>query len=148
MTNAALPDVSPARRRMIAVPGGQMAAIEFGPFPIGGGRGQKILAGDLVGGLGYCKNTAEAQAKLAQKIKERGLGEKPMTPREFAAFVGAHPELCRGRCIGIIGVTGLGAGRRQRVAYFSGADGGWDLYLRLVGDDWFGDWVFAVSREV
>ncbi len=31
MTNAALPDVSPARRRMIAVPGGQMAAIEFGP---------------------------------------------------------------------------------------------------------------------
>ena len=31
MTNAALPDVSPARRRMIAVPGGHMAAIEFGP---------------------------------------------------------------------------------------------------------------------
>ncbi len=31
MINPVLPDVSPARRRMIAVPGGQMAAIEFGP---------------------------------------------------------------------------------------------------------------------
>jgi pimeloyl-ACP methyl ester carboxylesterase len=31
MTLAALPDVSPARRRSIAVPGGEMAALEFGP---------------------------------------------------------------------------------------------------------------------
>ena len=31
MTHAALPDVSPARRRSIEIPGGRMAAIEFGP---------------------------------------------------------------------------------------------------------------------
>lgn len=31
MSIAALPDVSPARRRAIAVPGGEMAALEFGP---------------------------------------------------------------------------------------------------------------------
>jgi pimeloyl-ACP methyl ester carboxylesterase len=31
MTNAALPDVSPARRRSIPVPGGLIAALEFGP---------------------------------------------------------------------------------------------------------------------
>ncbi len=31
MTNAALPDVAPARRRMISVPGGETAALEFGP---------------------------------------------------------------------------------------------------------------------
>jgi len=31
MTQPALPDVSPARRRVIPVPGGEMAALEFGP---------------------------------------------------------------------------------------------------------------------
>lgn len=31
MTHAALPDLAPARRRMIAVPDGEIAALEFGP---------------------------------------------------------------------------------------------------------------------
>ncbi len=119
-----------------------------GPFPLGEGEGQKTLVPDLVGGLGYCKNTAEAQEKLAAKLRERGLGEKPMTPREFAAFAGAYPELCQGKWIGILGSVGWGAGGRQCVACFDGTGGDWDLGLDLVRDDWGDDGVFAVSREL
>ena len=119
-----------------------------GPFAIGRGRGKKILVPDLVFDLGYCKNTAEAQKKLLAKLKERGQNERSMTPREFAAFAGVHPELCRDKLIGILSSVGKNANGDQCVVFFLGVGGDWNLDLRLVRDDWDTYWCFAVVCEL
>lgn len=121
--------------------------VENGWFPIGDGVGEKILVGDLVG-LGFCRNTAEAQKKIEEELKNRGPGWRAMIVREFSAFVGAHPELCKDKSIGILGSVGENVDRDQYVAYFRGTDGYWDLDLRPGEDGWGDGWCFAVVLEL
>jgi pimeloyl-ACP methyl ester carboxylesterase len=81
-----LPDVSPARRRSIAVPGGEMAALEFGPE----GRPLDVL---FLHANGFCASTYRGiLSPLADRLRilavdQRGHGRTTLPAVPFAANV-------------------------------------------------------------
>ncbi len=94
MTNAALPDVSPARRRLIPVPGGQIAALEFGP-------GDRPLDVVFLHANGFNASTYRSiLAPLAGSLRvlavdQRGHGRTtlPAVPYEKNSWLGFRDDL-------------------------------------------------------
>ncbi len=129
--------------------------IKLSHFPIGEGTGKKTLTGDLVH-LGVCYNdidTDEALAKLSEELKKRGPGWRPMTVREFSAFVGAYPELCKEKFIGVLGSIGKSSDIYdfQEVAIYIDIDNTYPWHrlfqLTLYRFKWNSLYLFAVVHE-
>lgn len=86
MTSAALPDLAPARRRSIAVPGGTMAGLEFGPA-------ERPLDVVFLHANGFCASTYRGiLAPLADRLRilavdQRGHGRTTLPATPYATNV-------------------------------------------------------------